>query len=91
MERHLRPMVEALTADLVRETAGRRNFSAFYPSAFHQAAEALVRYRLSSLQIIRQTDKDARRMSLSDLRDVGRKAFPEMQLEMQIFFHFPLY
>ena len=88
MERNLRPLVEALTADLVRETAGRECFSAFYPPDFHQAAETLVRYRLSTLQIVRQTDKDARRMFLSDLRDLGRKAFPEMQLLMQLFFSF---
>ena len=88
IERHLLPLVEALTADLERETRGSGSPNAFFPPDFHQAAETLVRYRLSTLQIIRQTDKDARRMFLADLRDLGRKAFPEMQLLMQLFSHF---
>ena len=88
MERHLYPLAEALAADIIRETKGRDSFAAFFPPDFHQAAETLVRYRLSTLQIIRQTDKDARRMFLADLRDLERKAFPEMQLLMQLFSHF---
>ena len=75
MERHLRPLVSAATADLVRETAGAERFSAFYPPYFIQSSETLVRYRLTTLEIIRQTAKDARRMFLADLRDMERKAF----------------
>ena len=85
---HQVPQVTALTADLVRETAGRELFSAFVEEDFHTAAMTLVRYRLSTLAIIRQTDRDARRMFLADLRDLERKAFPEMQLLMQLLSHF---
>ena len=55
---------------------------------FEQDAETLARYRLTALAIIRQTDKAARRMFLADLREPGRKAFPEMQLLAQLFAHF---
>ena len=85
---HQVPLVTALTADLVRETDGRELFSAFVEEDFHTAATTFVRYRLSTLAIIRQTDRDARRMFLADLRDLGRKAFPEMQLLMQLLSHF---
>ena len=85
---HQVPQVDALTADLVRETAGRELFSAFVEEDFHTAAMTFVRYRLSTLPIIRQTDRDARRMFLADLRDLERKAFPEMQLLMQLLSHF---
>ena len=70
MGRRLRPLVAASTADLVRETAGRGSFGAFYPPDSAQAAETLFRYCFTTLQIIRQTDKDARRMFLADLRDM---------------------
>ena len=85
---HQVPLVTALTADLVRETAGRELFSAFVEEDFHTAAMTFVRYRLSTLAIARQTDRDARRMFLADLRDLERKAFPEMQLLTQLLPHF---
>ena len=53
-----------------------------------QASNTLVRYRLSSLATIRHTERDARRLFLSELRGNERKRFPEMQLLMQIFSHF---
>ena len=82
---HQLPLVTALKGDLVRATAGRDLFSAFADGDFHTAAMTFVRYRLSTLAIIRQTDRGGRRMFLSDLREMGRKAFPEMQLLMQLF------
>ena len=85
---HQLPLVTALAADIVRETAGRDLFSAFAEEDFHTAAMTFARYRLSTLATIRQTDRDARRMFLSDLRELGRKAFPEMQLLMQLSAHF---
>ena len=85
---HQLPQAAALTEDLVRETAGRGLSSAFAEEDFRTAALALVRYRLSALAIIRQTDRGARRMFLPDLREMGRKAFPEMQLLMQLLAHF---
>ena len=82
------PLVGTLLADLIRETAGRDRFAAFGREDLRAAALTLARYRLSTLAIIRQTDKDARRMFLSDLRDLERQAFPEMQLLMQLLAHF---
>ena len=77
-----------LTADIVRETDGRELFSAFGEEDFYTAAMTFVRYRLTTLAIIRQADSDARRMFLSDLRELERKAFPETQLLMQLLAHF---
>ena len=82
------PLVATLAADLVRETAGRGQFSAYVEEDCHTAAMTLVRYRLSTLPVIRQTDRGARRMFLPDLREMGRKAFPEMHLPMQLLAHF---
>ena len=53
-----------------------------------QAAETLVRYRLSSLSTIRHTERDARRLFLSEVRDKARKSSPELQLLTQLFTHF---
>ena len=77
---HQLPLVDSLTADLARETAGREVFSPFGEEDMRTAALTLVRYRLSTMAIIRQTDRGARRMFISDLRELERKAFPEMQL-----------
>ena len=85
---HQLPLVTALKDDLVRETAGRGLFSAFADEDSHTAAMTFVRYRLSALAIIRQRGRDARRIFLPDLRELGRKAFPEMQLLMQLLAHF---
>ena len=67
---------------------GRERFEAFSPPDFPQADGTLVRYRLSTLAITRQTDREARRMFLADLRDMERGIFLEMQLSMQLFSHF---
>ena len=53
-----------------------------------QEAGTFVRYRLTSLDVIRQADRDARRMLLSDLMELGRMFFHEMQLPMQLLSHF---
>ena len=82
------PLVTAPRGDLVRETAGRDLLSAFVEEDCHEAAMTFARYRLSTLAIIRQTDRDARRMFLPDLRELRRKAFPQMQLSMQLLAHF---
>ena len=85
---HQLPQVEALTDHLALQTAGRELFSAFAGEDFHTDAMTLVRYRMSTLAIIRQADRGARRMFISDLRELGRKAFPEMQLLLQLPAHF---
>ena len=59
--------VEALAADLVRETRGRERFSAFPVEEFSVAAATLVRYRIGSLEVLRQTQKDARTLFIRDL------------------------
>ena len=48
----------------------------------YNAADTLVRYRLGPLAIMRRTGtyRGARRMFLSDLRELGRRPFPETQL-----------
>ena len=48
----------------------------------------LFRYRLPTLDVIRRTALDARRMFLSDLRQLDRRSFPDMQLIMQLLEHF---
>ena len=85
--RHL-PAAHSLTAELITETAGRDRFQTVTPSGFLNAAETFPRYRLTSLDIIRHADMVARRMSLSDLRDIGRRSFAQMQLAMQLMSHF---
>ena len=76
-----------LGRELTRETAGRDRFFGFTAPDLLQAAETLVRYRLSTLEIIRYTERDARRLFLNECQ-AGRKSFPEMQLLMQLFAHF---
>ena len=61
------PRVTLMAADLFRETRGRERFSAFPDGEFSAAAGILVRYRIRSLEISRQTQKDARTMFLRDL------------------------
>ena len=83
------PRATLLAADLFRETRGRERFSAFPVCEFSAAAGIIVRYRIHSLEILRQTQKDARAMFLRDLREAGRLPFPEMKLLLQIIGHFP--
>ena len=85
---HMAPAVHRLAADFVSETAGRERFELFSPDDMFAAAELFVRYRLPSLAVLRQTDRDARRMFVSDLRDIDRLAFPDLQLILQLLSHF---
>ena len=82
------PAVRALAADLTTETAGRDRFQTVTPTDLFDAAETFARYRLTSLDIIRHTDRGSRRVFLSDLRELGRRSFPQMQLIMQLLAHF---
>ena len=52
------------------------------------AAETLARYRVASLAVLRQTDRASRTMFVRDLREGDRRAFPQMQLLLQIVGHF---
>ena len=74
--------------ELCAETRGRERFETASEHYMWQAAGTFARYRLTSLAVIRQTDRDARRMFLSDSRELGRRSFPEMQLIMQLLSHF---
>ena len=85
---HLAPAVGLLADNLSRETAGRERFELFTPADLRAAAEIFVRYRLPTLGVIRQTDQVARRMFVSDLRDIERLAFPDLQLILQLLSHF---
>ena len=74
------PAINALFREITAETNGRERFAMATPADFHLAAETFARYRLTSVAVILQTDADARRMFLSDLRALCRRSFPEMQL-----------
>ena len=52
------------------------------------AAETLARYRIASLALLRQADRDARTMFVRDLMGGGRRTFPQMLLLLQIMGHF---
>ena len=92
--------VAVLLADLARETSQlggailfpqsdprppEENASHHPPPAeMREADETLIRYRISSMAVLRQTDKEERAMFLHDLRDGERRPFPQMQLMLQI-------
>ena len=61
------PRVTALATDLLRETRGRERFLAFPEEEFSAAAGILVRYRIHSLEVLRQTQRGARTLFLRDL------------------------
>ena len=75
-----RPLVAALLADITLEIAGRDRFAGFMPPDLLRAAETLVRYRLSTLEIIRHTERDARRLFLAECQHSEQQSFPELQL-----------
>ena len=81
-------VADALCAELSLETRGWGRFSEASETDLYNAAETLFRYRLGPLSIIRQTDRDARRMFLSGLRELERRPFPEMHLKIQLLAHF---
>ena len=69
-----------LYAELLHETDGRGRFQTVTPSDLYRVAATFARYRVTSLDVIRRTDRCARRMFLSELRDWGRRTCPDMQL-----------
>ena len=81
-------MATAMDAELVAESRGRERFAPSMPHDMWQADGTLVRYRLASLAVIRQTDRDDRVMFLSDLRDLGRSSLPATQLIAHLLSHF---
>ena len=78
-----------MTAELIAETRGAGRFIAFAPEEFALSSRIIVRYRINSLEILRQAQKDARAMFLRDLREVGRRSFPDMQLLLHILGNLP--
>ena len=84
----MRHAIVFLPHELTTEIRGRERFAATTPADIHLAAETFPRYRLTSLAVIRQTDASDRRMFLSDLRELGRRSFPEMQLITQLLSQF---
>lgn len=51
--------VPILADEIFYETRGRERFASFPKSEFFDAAAILVRYRIPSLEILRQTQKEA--------------------------------
>ena len=68
LDARLRRVADALAAELIREIAGRDRFRAVTPDGLYRTAETFARYRWASLDVIRRTDRGARRTCLSDLR-----------------------
>lgn len=60
-------------------------FTVFAHPDMRREDAAVVRYRVSTLEIIRRTEKDARRLYLADVCESGRTTYPATQLLMQIF------
>ena len=77
LDQRLTSAANALADELVRETAGRGRFRSVTPADLMHAAETLRRYRLSSSDVIRRMERDARRMFLSDLVELGRRFPPD--------------
>ena len=82
------PAINALFRELTAETNGRERFVMATPEDIHLAVETFARYRLTSLAFVRQTDASSRRMLLADMVELGRLAFPEMQMAAQMLSHF---
>ena len=85
---HLYEAVRDLASELIVETDGREQSASATAEAILLAAGTFPRYRLTTLPIISQSDLMARSTSLRDLRELGRRSFPEMQLIMQLLSHF---
>lgn len=77
-----------MAAELTAETNGRERFLTATPEDLLPAAGTFARYRLTTLAIIRQSDLVARSMFLSDLMELGRRPFPEIQPITQLLPHF---
>ena len=80
--------MDALLRGLTQETDGRGRFVGFAAADLLQASETLVWYRLSTLEIIRYTERDARRLFLNECRGAERNAFREMQLLIHLVANF---
>ena len=78
------PRATRLEDRIPRDARGWGRFAASPVGEFADAATSLVRYRIRSLGILRQTQKDARTMFMRDLREVEHRSFPEMQLPIRI-------
>ena len=61
------PRATALATDMLRETRGRERFLAIPAEEFSATAGILVRYRIHSLEVLRQTQRGARTLFLRDL------------------------
>ena len=81
------PRADDLARGVEAETRGRDRFSTDTPRGFRKSDGAVVLYRLPSLAVIRQTDRGARRVFFTDLREPRPRSFPVMQLLMQPMWH----
>ena len=60
----------------------------FSSDEMREAAETLIRYRVESLGVMRQTERESRSTFARDLREGDRRTFPHMRLLLQILGHF---
>ena len=67
MDRRLLPDAQSLMREFAHETAGRGRLQTVAHDELLLAAETFVMYRSTSLAVIRQTDRHARRMFLTGL------------------------
>lgn len=84
----MRHVADSLASELIQETAGRGRSQTVTAADLYRPAETFDRSRLTSSDVILHTDRGARRMFLSDLRELGRRSFPDMQLRTQLLSHF---
>ena len=82
------PLVGSLMREIRTETDGRELFAVAARGDFQHVAATFGRYRITPLAVIRQTDASARRTSLSDLRELGRRSYPDRQKVMRSLSHF---
>ena len=88
LERRLRPVVDVLAAELIQDTAGRDRFQSVTPDDLYRSAEIFVRYSMTSVDVIRHTDRGDRRMFFSDLREIDRRFLRDVQMVMKLLSHF---
>ena len=75
--------------ELLRETRGMERFADSPDDEFRWADVLLVRYRIFAIGILRRTRKDSGATLTRDLREVGKRSFPELQLLIQFLGAFP--
>ena len=88
MGHRMLPAVDDILRAILAESVGRGRFATATSLDFQLAAGTFARYRLKHLSVIRQPGEDARRMSLSDLRESGRRSFPGIKLMARPMSHF---